>query len=145
MTTEAKRCANCGISLTDTDEVCPACGAPVDADTNFPEPEEFVHESYQNIDPPEPEVDTTPAYADTPEPVVIQTRPDTSGGEPFAASPPVYSTGGGQTTSSTGRTCAIACGVILILVLCCLLSFALVAWFAGDLVIDILREFGIFI
>lgn len=141
MTTEETRCTNCGTPLSPDDERCPACGAPVGEETSFPAREEFVHESYQNVEPQEFAGEPT-SYPPTSEPVVIDSPAEPASGEPFAASPPVYQTTQGG--NSTARTCGIACGVFLLVGLCCLITLAVILWFTGDLVLDILRSMGIY-
>jgi len=134
--TDELRCANCGTPLSPEDTKCPACGAPVNADSLFPESEEFVDASYQNVDP-EPEV----VEAEVSEPVIIEadtiTDPGYSVEEPYAAPP--------KENNSMLRTCGITCGVLFVVGLCCILSLAIFLWFAGDLIVNILRSLGIYV
>lgn len=127
--TEAIRCTNCGTPLMAEDTKCPACGAPVDADTLFPKPEEFVDVSYQNVDP-EPIIS---------EPVIIDTEP--IGESTYKVDDTYAAPAGGNNTAL--RTCGITCGVLFVAGLCCLLSLAVVLWFTGDLIVNILRSIGI--
>ncbi len=44
MATSDARCQNCGTPLMPEDTTCPSCGAAVNAESLFPDAEEFVHE-----------------------------------------------------------------------------------------------------
>ena len=132
MATSQLRCAHCGTPLQPEDTVCPACGAAVNPEPAFPQPEEFVHPSYQNVDPVPP--------SSNPEQGVIDIEPT-----PQAyTSPPQQSYAYSEPAAPSGRNrgCLITCGVLALVTLCCVVPALVVLWFSGDIILNVLHSFG---
>jgi hypothetical protein len=141
MATSEARCQNCGTPLKPEDTACPSCGAAVEAASLFPKPEEFVHESYQNVEEPvEPVVEVLEAEVVDIPPV----RPQRTSTPPSSTAG-MYSPPPAQTSVSGGRNrgCLIACSVTAVVLLCCLVATALVVAFSWNIVVDILNSIGI--
>lgn len=142
MATSEARCQNCGTPLMPEDTNCPSCGAAVNAESLFPKPEEFVHESYQNVEEPAETVIEVQAAdvidvppASPPRPAAAQ-----STGAGMYSPPPAQTT----QPSNRNRGCLIACAVTAVILLCCLVATAIVVAFSWNIVVDILNSIGIF-
>lgn len=132
MATSELRCEHCGTPLQPDDIVCPACGASVNPEPAFPQPEEFVHPSYQNVDPAPPQ--------QSQEAVVIDVEPTP---QPFASTPQQsYAYTEPATSSTRNRGCWVACGVLALVIMCCILPTLAVLWYTGDAILNILRSMG---
>jgi hypothetical protein len=154
MTLAERRCANCGNPLQPEDTTCPSCGAAVNPEELFPKAEEFMHPSYQNVEAYEvpPATSTQPEAQPDVEPVPEVVDLPLRGGAVRSAQPaytPPYTPAGEdilpEKKDGWQRGCLIACGVIALVGLCCVLSLGLVLWFTGDVIVEFLRQMGIVI
>jgi hypothetical protein len=150
MSSDDKRCSNCGTPLMAEDTSCPSCGAPVILDAGFPKPEEFVHPSYQNIDPEPPVILSTPEPASIVEPVDFPETPKVPVQE-FSATPDVITDSRipAKAGNNPTRFCLLLFAAIFFLTLCCLIVTGIILWNIGDALVGLFREilnsFGIFL